>query len=291
MKSGWFRILGDALEGASVYVAHALFSLLPLDAASALGGLVGRSLGRYFPGTKRALANLRLALPELTDAERARIVVGMWDNLGRTMAEYPHLAHIARERVEVIGLEHFRAIAEDGKSGFVVSGHISNWEVGFMMPRALGVDVALVFRVPNNPHSAKLLERLRAGVSTTRLPKGASGAREMLKAIGEGKHVLMLLDQRLTNGVTAPFFGLPAATPAAAASLAIRRGLPFQPYRLERLRGARFRLTVPPPMIPRDTGDREADTAELMTRFNAMMESWIRERPEQWLWQHRRWVL
>jgi len=113
----------------------------------------------------------------------------------------------------------------------------------------------------------------------------------MLRAIGDGKHVLMLLDQRLTNGVVVPFFGRPAATPAAAASLAIRRGLPFQPYRLERLEGARFRLTIPPPMDMPDSGDRDADVVELMTRFNAMVESWIRERPEQWLWQHRRWAV
>jgi len=291
MSGDWFRILDDAAEGVGVHVAHALFSLLPLDAASDLGGWIGRRLGRFFPGTKRASANLAFAMPELSEAERRRIIDGMWDNLGRTMAEYPHLARIAAERVDVVGLERFRAIAEDGKSGFIVSGHIANWEVGFMMPRALGVDVALVFRVPNNPHSAKLLERLREGVSTTRLPKGSNGAREMLKAIGEGKHVLMLLDQRLTNGVVVPFFGRPAATPSAAASLAIRRGLPFQPYRLERLGGARFRLTIPPPMTAADSGDRDADVAELMTRFNAMVEGWIRERPEQWLWQHRRWAV
>ena len=39
-----------------------------------------------------------------------------------------------------------------------------------------------------------------------------------------------------------------------------------------------------------DGGDRHADMQAAMTRVNQAYEAWIRQRPEQWFWMHRRWV-
>ena len=78
-------------------------------------------------------------------------------------------------------------------------------------------------------------------------------------------------------------------TAPTVALLALRFECDVLPARVERLDGARFRLTIEPPLPLPDTGDRAADVAALMTAVNATLERWIRERPEQWFWVHRRW--
>jgi KDO2-lipid IV(A) lauroyltransferase len=93
----------------------------------------------------------------------------------------------------------------------------------------------------------------------------------------------------MNDGIPVPFFGRPAMTAPALAQLALRFDCAIVPARVERLKGARFRLTVFPPLeLPR-TGNRHADTLAIMTRVNAILESWIRARPELWFWLHRRW--
>jgi KDO2-lipid IV(A) lauroyltransferase len=104
-----------------------------------------------------------------------------------------------------------------------------------------------------------------------------------------GAHLTMLADQKMNDGIPVPFFGRPAMTAPALAALALRFDCDLLPARVERLSGARFRLTVFPPLpLPR-SGDHHADVATLMTRVNQTLERWVRDRPEQWFWLHRRW--
>ncbi len=99
----------------------------------------------------------------------------------------------------------------------------------------------------------------------------------------------MLVDQKLNEGILVPFFGRPAMTATALALLALRFDCDVLPARVERPPGARFRLTVFPPLALPRSGDDGADVAALTTTVTAVIESWIRERPEEWLWIHRRW--
>lgn len=284
------RTIGHRVEGALVYAACGLFAALPVDAASALGGWIGRTVGPRLSGSRTALRNLERAMPELDEAERRRIVRGMWDNLGRTMAEYPHLTQIARERVEIAGAGHLESMRDDDKGGILVSGHFANWEtMAAAAYRQVGLKLALVYRAPNNPYSDRLLVRLRGAATDVNFPKGSEGARALMRHLSKGGHAGMLIDQKLNDGIAVPFFGMDAMTAPAPASLAIKYDLPLHPARLERLGGARFRLTIQPRYTPPASGDRHADVLAAMTALNGMLESWVRERPEQWLWLHRRW--
>src|SRR6185312_17248027 len=83
--------LAQRLEGIGAAILLAAFRLLPVDTASALGGWLGRLVGPRLGVTKRARINLRRALPELGAAGERRAMREMWDNLGRVIAEYPHL--------------------------------------------------------------------------------------------------------------------------------------------------------------------------------------------------------
>jgi KDO2-lipid IV(A) lauroyltransferase len=119
--------------------------------------------------------------------------------------------------------------------------------------------------------------------------KGAEGAIKLARILARGGHAGMLVDQKLNAGIAVPFFGRDAMTAPAAMQLGLRFRIPIVPLRTERLGGARFRITLLPPLEPPATGDRDADVRILMERMNALLETWIRERPEQWLWVHKRW--
>jgi KDO2-lipid IV(A) lauroyltransferase len=121
------------------------------------------------------------------------------------------------------------------------------------------------------------------------VPKGGLAARRAIEALKEGRHLALLIDQKMNDGIPVPFFGRPAMTAPAVAQLALRFDCAVVPARVERTEGAHFRLVVSPPLEIVRTGDRNADILALMTRINSVLESWIRERPEMWFWLHRRW--
>jgi KDO2-lipid IV(A) lauroyltransferase len=265
---------------------------LPLDAASAVGGGVARMLGPRLGISNRARRNLRAALPQLTAADIETIVRGMWDNLGRVAAEYPHLSRIRifppDGRVEAEGIEHLDRALAAGQRVILFGGHLGNWEIAALAAVQYGLDVAQIYRAANNPLVDRMIARFR-GERGEFIPKGSLASRRAVTALRRGGHLALLADQKLNDGLPVPFFGRAAMTAPALALLALRFDCAVMPARVERLHGARFRLTLYPPLeLPR-RGKREADVAALMEAVNRTLEGWIREHPEQWFWVHSRW--
>jgi len=268
------------------------FALLPPDWASALGGAIGRLIGPHLGISNRARHNIKRAFPELSESDVAHVVARMWDNLGRVAAEYSHLTNIRvfepGGRVETHGFEHMDRAVAAGRRMIIFSGHIANWEIGMLAAVQYGISVAQIYRAANNPLVDRMITRFR-GDAGELIPKGAVAARRAIATLRRGAHLTMLADQKMNDGIQVPFFGRPAMTASALAALALRFNCDVLPARVERLDGARFRLTVFPPLpLPR-TGDSHADAAALMAQVNAILERWIRDRPEQWFWVHRRW--
>ena len=268
------------------------FALLPIDWASALGGAIGRIIGPHLGISNRARHNIKRAFPELSESDVAHVVARMWDNLGRVAAEYSHLRNIRvfepGGRVETHGFEHMDRAVAAGRRMIIFSGHIANWEIGMLAAVQYGISVAQIYRAANNPLVDRMITRFR-GDAGELIPKGAVAARRAIATLRRGAHLTMLADQKMNDGIQVPFFGRPAMTASALAALALRFDCDVLPARVERLDGARFRLTVFPPLpLPR-TGDSHADAAALMAQVNAILERWIRDRPEQWFWVHRRW--
>jgi Kdo2-lipid IVA lauroyltransferase/acyltransferase len=281
------------LEAFGARALFALFRALPVDAASALGGWLGRTIGPRLGASKRAVINLRRAMPELDEARIVGIVRGMWENLGRVVAEYPHLGKFRvyekGGRVEALNTESVDPLLAAGKKLIFISAHFGNWEVASLAATQKGLDVAQIYRPANNPFVDALIHESRSIVRSELIPKGSVAARRSIEALRQGRHLALLVDQKMNDGIPVPFFGRDAMTAPAVAQLALRFDAAIVPARVERTSGANFRLTVFPPVELPQTGDRHADTRETMRRVNAVLESWIRERPEQWFWLHRRW--
>jgi KDO2-lipid IV(A) lauroyltransferase len=280
------------IEAAGAGLFFAAMRLLPLDAASATGGMLARLIGPLSPASRHARRNLAHALPALSPAERRRVVAGMWDNLGRVAAEYPHLSRIdvfaPGGRVEVRGLSHLEAALAAGRQVVMFGGHLGNWELAPLAAGQYGLAMTHFYRAANNPLVERIVARCR-GAGDDFAPKGAVGSRRAFAALRRGGHLGMLVDQKLNDGIAVPFFGRPAMTAPALALLALHFDCVVLPVRVERRRGAQFRLTVCPPLPLPQSADRAAAVAALMTAVNQTLEGWIRERPEQWFWLHRRW--
>lgn len=292
--SGSWRPIGfiHRLEGWGAALCFGVFGLLPLDWASAIGGALARAIGPRLGVSKRARLNLGRALPGLSKAEIVPIIAGMWDNLGRVAAEYPHLRRIRvfepGGRVETHGFENMDRAVAAGRRMIIFSGHIANWEIGMLAAVQYGADVAQIYRAANNPLIDRMIIRFRS-IGGELIPKGTVAARRAIAVLRRGAHLTMLADQKMNDGIPVPFFGRPAMTASALAVLALRFDCDVLPARVERLGGAHFRLTVFPPLpLPR-SGDHHADVAALMMRVNQTLEEWIRDRPEEWFWLHRRW--
>lgn len=277
--------------GAAAFMA--LMRALPLDAASALGGFLGRGIGPRLGITKRAARNFRRAFPEKSDAEVAQAMRAMWDNLGRTAAELPNLHRIRTRgpdsRVELIGAEIIEAMRLAGRGGIVFSGHLANWEIMPLTAGQHGTPLSLIYRAANNPLVDAMILRARGAATDEHLPKGTQGAREAVAVIRRKGHLGILADQKLNTGIPVPFFGRDAMTAPALAQLALKFDLPVIPAAVQRLAGCRFRVTVHPPLPLPDTGNREEDTRLLMLAVNRFLENAILQAPAQWLWLHRRW--
>jgi KDO2-lipid IV(A) lauroyltransferase len=285
------RLQAILLSGA----VRALQCLSPV-AASNLGGWLARTLGPWLPVTRVADDNLRRALPKLDAAARARVIAGVWDNLGRTVAELPHLATFRRSEAgpgwEIEGEAHIAQLRAAGGQALFFSGHFGNWELILPIAAALGVNVAGFYRAASNVAVDRLIQALRQralGPGVSMFSKGAQGARAALLHLRDGGSLGLLVDQKMNDGIAVPFFGRDAMTAPALAQFALRFALPIVPVRVVRLGPARFRLVCEEPLAVTLTGDKVTDIYAVTLAVNETLERWIRADPASWLWLHRRW--
>lgn len=295
------RILLKLAEWAMLGVIRALFWLLRLlgpERSSDLGGAIARGIGPLLPVHKVALDNLRAAYPDRTEADIRRIARAAWDSLGRTGAEYPHLQALfdynyhapdPNGRIEVTGIEHFIALKDDGRPGIIFSAHLGNWELPAICAASYDLETTAVFRAPNDPAIARVIHEIRAGTMGGLEAARQGAAFAMQGALERGGHLGMLIDQHFTRGVVVEFFGRPCLVNPILAKFARNFDCPVHGARVIRLPNHRFRIELTPPLdLPRDA-DGKVEIEGAMQAMTSVVEGWVREHPEQWLWMHRRW--
>jgi len=280
------------LEAIAFDLFSAVFRLLGVDAASACGGALLKLFGPLTGAHRTADRNIRLAFPQMPEPERKRLLSAQWENVGRLFAEFPLTDRLTPEsgRVEIVGGERLRAVAQESRACVLISGHFSNWEIMAAVIVHLGVRCQITYRAANNPHiDRRIIEgRRRYGVQLL-APKGGDGSREILEAFKRGESVAFLNDQKFNGGTAAPFFGRTVHTAPAPTRLTLRFETEMIPMSVERTRGARFRVIVHPPIALPRTGDKTADIQAGVAAVNAFMEERVRARPEEWFWVHKRW--
>ena len=282
------------IEAAIVKIGMLFFEFIGPQNASDCASFLGKIIGKKHSTNKLALQNIAKALPNLTDARKNQIINDMWDNLGRVVGEYVHLVKLTpKELVEkyVVIDEQNRAnidyIKQNCRGGIIFSGHIGNWEVGPKVLMNEGLKVSTVYRPLNNPY----VEKMTASIRGSRLiPKGSQGGRQIIEAVKNGEFVIILADQKISEGEKVKFFHEDAITATSIARIALKYNIPLIPARSIRInREFKFLASVERPLAFQKSGDINRDTLDLTRAINRKLEDWIVEYPAQWFWVHDRW--
>jgi KDO2-lipid IV(A) lauroyltransferase len=278
------------LEYAALRGLAALLRAMPVERAASVMAACWRVVAPRLPRHARALDHLAHAFPDLPVAERRRIAVAMWGNLGRVAAETVQLDRLTADRTRYTLSDGALAVLERGRGGAVLTSlHTGNWEVVIEAPNLAGLVSTGVYQTVRNPHVDAWLKDLRTPLYPGGLlAKGPEAARQMLGRLKRGEVVAVLGDLRESSGIQVPFFGRPAYANPFPAMAARMTGVPLIAGRVRRLPDSRFVIDVVEVPVPR-TDDRRADAEAGTAALHAQFEAWIRERPAEWMWAHRKW--
>ncbi len=285
----------QAIEAAAAAAVSVLVRRLPRRAVLALG----RTLGRLWAALDRrhlaiAAENLRRAFPEWDEARVLATARAVYAHFGAILLD---LLWMQRRPVEQLlaladleGVEHMLAARAAGRGVIAPTGHFGNWEYqGFASVPLVGT-VSVIARPLDNPLLDRRLVSLRTSTGNTVIYKQKALA-QVMKTIREGGVVAIVIDQNVQekDGVFVDFFGRPASTTTVAAALALKTGCAIVPVRCTLRPNGRYRMVYGPPVAWTGSGRRDEDVVALTQHLTSMIEGWVRERPEQWLWLHRRW--
>ena len=300
---GAWAKLKPAVDTVTSSVAIALLKAirrLDLNRISAFGGRALRKIGPWLPEHRTGRNNLTAAFPEKSPHEIEEILAGVWENLGRVGAEYAHLDRIAEERpdrphvpgvqISAVVHERFYKMRGDGKPALLFAAHLGNWELPATMVAQNHLDTSVLYRQPNIAGIARAIQEIRAGSMGELIPTSGMGSVfRIANALERGAHVGMLVDQHFSRGVDVMFFGRPCKANPLIARLARRFECPIHGARVIRLPGYRFRFELTDEVEPARDADDRIDVTGTMQIITSVVEGWIREYPDQWLWLHRRW--
>ncbi|HSD26697.1 MAG TPA: lysophospholipid acyltransferase family protein [Vicinamibacteria bacterium] len=283
------------MEAALVAVVSAVVRRLPRPAVLA----VGRTLGRLWGALDRrhlaiAASNLRRAFPEWDEARVEATAQGVYAHFGAVLLDLLWMEGRPAEELlalaDLEGVEHLQAARAAGRGVIAPSGHLGNWEFQAIASVPLVGHVSMIARPLDNPVLDRRLVALRTFGGNTVIYKRKALAR-VLTALRDGDIVAILIDQNVQegDGVFVRFFGRPASTTTVAAALALKTGCAIVPVHCLLQPSGRYRMVYGPPVEWTATGRRDEDVAALTQHLTTIIEGWVRENPEQWLWLHRRW--
>lgn len=245
-------------------------------------------------------ANLAAAFPDKSAAEIEDILQAVWDNLGRVAAEFAHIDRLQmfepdpHDQGDMLYTqevyERFKRLRDDGKPALIFAAHLANWELPALVASKYRLNTTVLYRRPNIGAVSDAIIQIRKDSMGTLVPTGLDAPLKLLRVLEAGGHVAMLVDQYYVNGVDVTFFGRPCKANPFIARLARHIECPIHGTRVVRLPDKRrFRVDLTEAIEPRRDADGKVDIAGTMQAITSVVEGWVREHPEQWLWVHRRW--
>jgi Kdo2-lipid IVA lauroyltransferase/acyltransferase len=265
-----------------------------------IAGAFMRRIGPLFPEHRIGREQLRASFPEKPADEIERILGGVWDNLGRIAIEFAHLDEFCvegfgKQTADVItyppeSQARYDWIMKSGKAAIGFAAHLANWELPGIGATLIGVRSAVLYRRPNIGAVNDAIVKLRAPLMGELIPTGLDAPLKLARLLESGVHVGMLADQHYSKGVDVIFFGRRCLANPLIAMLARQTELPIYGMRVVRKSdGNNFWGEISAPVQPVRDATGRIDVKGTMQAITSVIEGWIRQFPEQWLWLHRRW--
>jgi KDO2-lipid IV(A) lauroyltransferase len=270
------------------------------DRIANLAGFCLRTIGPLLPEHRVGRTNLIAAFPDKLPAEIERILRGVWDNVGRVAVEFAFLDQLwdyDESEPDTFGRivfspetkRRYDALRDDGRPALIFAAHLANWEMPALAARAHRLEAAVLYKAPSMHGIARTIAEFREGSMGTLVPARLDAPFKLAKLIEQNVHVGLLVDQHFNGGLDVTFFGRRCQVNPLLARLARHYDCAIHGTRAIRLPGNRFRLELTEAIeAPRDA-DGAIDVQGTMQAVTSVVEAWVREHPEQWLWLHRRW--
>lgn len=257
---------------------------------SNLGGRLGRLIGFFYPYfSSVAEKNIHWAFPNLTEKERKNLIIDSCENITRTFFEYFVYDKIHKDPEVSINHEDLEAFFSYKKSNrpiLFISAHYGNWEIGAYESNNQGFPVVPIYRTINNPYVDRLILNCRSLYVPDQIPKGKTAGLKSIRTLKKGTPIVILADQKNDQGLKINFFNKPAPTADGFIKIAQSVGAILVPIRISRVDNTNFYIQLEDPIDPKLF---ENDDAAILLKINKIIESWIKDKPEQWFWFHRRW--
>jgi len=281
-----------ALELAALRAFGAVFHAVPRSAALTLGGWFGRLAWLLGVRRKRVLNNLAVVFPELELNERKRLGRESAQNFGRTVAEFLRFPGGDRaavgKLVEIHGLAPLLRLRETGQGAILVTAHLGAWALYVAALASAGLKPALLVGKQTNAGVDRLILDL-PGEAVTFISKSRAAPRRMLRALRQGRVVVMVADHYSSDQkIRVDFLGRPAYTLPLPGALVEKHGLAFFRMTGRRCEGGRHVVDIDPIALHK-RNDRDAMRLHIARRMNAALGEAIRRCPEQYFWYHHRW--
>ena len=281
------------LETIFVLFGLIIFWLFPVNFIGNIAGKIAIFIGKKLKVHQLANKNLSLAFVGCSQNFKQQTLTKMWFNLGKIIAEFIHIATTSGKKltkfVEINQetIQQIQILKQQKTGGIIFSAHFGNWEIGPKILLNQGLKVHAVYRPLNNPYVEFITARLR-GVSL--IKKGIQGNRQIINAIKKGEWVIILADQKITDGIEVNFFNQPAITSASLAKIALKYQVPLVlGYILRKKQQFSFSLNLKKPLQTENLQNTEQNIKKLTLQINQNLENIISENPEQWFWVHNRW--
>jgi KDO2-lipid IV(A) lauroyltransferase len=298
LKRAFERVLGWLVVG-----ALAVLRRINRTRMANFTGRLMRLVGPWFPEHKVGRENLRAAFPDKSPEEIEKILSGVWENLGRVAAEFAHIDRIVfhdpsrpeRYRDPEIMIDEttyarLRTLGDTAQPTVVFAAHLANWEFPALAPQQFGFKTSILYRRPNIGGASDAIVAMRERCMGTMVASGLDAPLKLARALESGGTVALLVDQHTTQGVDVVFFGRWAKANPLAAQLARLTGAKIRGVRVERLPdGNHFHAELTDEIEPIRDAEGKIDLQATTQAITTVVEGWVREHPEQWLWLHRRW--
>jgi KDO2-lipid IV(A) lauroyltransferase len=280
-------------EAVIFWVFMDFVKILKVDFAANFCAKIAKFIGPKIKVHKLAKNNIKNAISELKDDEIEKILENMWDNLGRIIGEFCFISRLEIEKLEEFveiskeSKENILSLKESGKGGIIFSGHIGNWELGPKVLEKFGLNVSTVYRPLNNPFVEEMTAKMR---KTDMIGKNSAGNRKIIDVIKNGGFVIILADQKVTEGAPIKFFHQEAVTTTSIARIALKYQIPIIPARIIRIGNQfKFKAQIEKPLVIENKNNLDEDIKNITLQINKKLEIWIKEYPSQWFWVHNRW--
>ena len=285
IKKKFDRYIHDPIVAAIAVPFFLLLKILPYKLSSYLCGILMYLIAPLTSYNTRVKKHLKIAFPQKSRKEINKLTSQHWFMFGQTIGEMPHINNLIKlGNLETEGLEKIKK-----GPAILVGAHPGNWEFLLRVGDLAGRRAGYVFRPINNWILNKIQIYRNKDANADFYRKGRLAAIGMASKLKNGKIVGLTGDQLLREGIMVPFFGIETPTPQAAAVMALKWNVPIFMVRVERFKGIKFRLSVEDKLKFPKNLDKDKATYEITRLISKRIEEWIIDRPEQWLWAHRRW--